>query len=166
MTLRRTGDWPRKKPLRSSKPLVPGAPVRSAPLARRSSVSGVASGLVVGRQPLKPSRPKVTAEERNARKVLAARSEGRCEGCQREPATDWAHRVARSQGGPWVASNGLHLGRGCHGWAHANPVRARELGWILRSTDNPRAVPAFLAGRGFHLLADDGEITPTEGAAA
>lgn len=167
MTLRRTGPITRKTSLRSHTPLTASSPLsRSTPLSRRSALRARSVSSVGGDggrpERAKPTRPKVSPEERTARRIVASRSHGRCEGCWREPATDWAHRKARSQGGPWAASNGMHLGRTCHSWAHANPRKARDLGWILRSTDDPLTVPAFLAWRGWHLLADDGEITAAE----
>ena len=76
--------------------------------------------------------------------------------------TEYAHRVGRAQGGPWCPSNALALCSRDHRWCHANPAKARDLGWLLRSTDDPLSVPAVMAWRGWFLLANDGGLTPTE----
>jgi hypothetical protein len=113
-------------------------------------------------------RAKVSPEERNARKVVRARSGGLCEGCGVRPARDWAHRVGRGQQGRWCASNGLDLCNpaGCHDRAHASPSWARERGWILLSTQDPATEPALLAGRGWVLLNNDGTTERVEKRAA
>lgn len=117
---------------------------------------------------VRASRPTISRDERDARAVVRARAAGLCEGCQRAPATDYAHRVGRAQGGPWCPANALHLCRPCHGWCHANPAEARTFGWLLRSTDNPLTSPALLYGRGWTYLTVDGLYVPapTEGDAA
>lgn len=113
-------------------------------------------------------RAKVSPEETAARKTVALRSQGICEGCGQRPAHDWAHRVGRGQQGAWCASNGLHLCNpgGCHDRAHASPLWARERGWILLSTQNPEREPALLAGRGWVLLNNDGTTERVEKRAA
>lgn len=45
---------------------------------------------------------------------------------------------------------------GCHGWVHAHPVEAREHGWMLRSTDDPKAVPMLHSLYGWVLLDERG----------
>lgn len=137
-------------------PLQPGGELPRTPFPRRLHVSRVA-----GRQPRpKPAHPRRPRQqgEQKARRLLVARSKGLCEGCAAEPATDWAHRKARSQGGPWCASNGLNLGRRCHSWSHSNPVAARERGWIVRSTDDPALLPVEHAWLGWVLLRVDGSV--------
>lgn len=47
---------------------------------------------------------------------------------------------------------------GCHGWTHAHPVEARELGLTLRPDDDPRLVPMAYVRRGLVLLDGDGGI--------
>jgi hypothetical protein len=113
-------------------------------------------------------RAKVSPEERSARKTVALRSQGVCEGCGERPAHDWAHRVGRGQQGRWCASNGLHLCNpgGCHDRAHASPLWARERGWILLSTQDPEREPALLAGRGWVYLRPDGSVAEAERGAA
>lgn len=110
----------------------------------------------------KAKKPAVSPEEKRARQLVKARSGGRCEvGCH-EPASDWSHRVARSQGGPWCPSNGVALCAGHHRWLHANPAAARDqLGWRLRSTDKPAEMPVLLAG-GWVLLDEDGGWTQVD----
>lgn len=162
MTLRRTGPPERRTPLVNRTPLTSTTPLsRSTPLPR-SRVRTLAE--------VRASRPTVSREEREARKLLAARSGGTCEGCGRAPATDYAHRVGKAQGGPWCPANALALCRRCHEWSHGTPTEARSVGWLLRSTDDPATFPALLHGRGLNLLTADGgyrpAAPPTEGGAA
>jgi hypothetical protein len=135
-------------------------PPRKAPL-KGSSLSQKARK-PINRKPM-ISRPRpVTPEEREARRILEVRSGGVCEGCRRQPATDWAHRLPRSGGGRWTASNGLHLCRiDCHAWQHANGTRATEMGWTVPRGHNPADVPVWLPAHGWALLNDDGSLTPT-----
>jgi hypothetical protein len=88
----------------------------------------------------------VKAAERLARELVRARSMGVCEGCGQKPATDYAHRVGRGQGGAWSAANGLHLcGPGNYGGCHAAPRSlAESLGWVIRGRRDPLTVPAFI----------------------
>lgn len=164
----------RRTPLRSHTPLKQGGELsRSTPLPRspmpRTPVVRTEAEVRASRRPL------VTLEERRARRLVKARVvDGLCEGCGRWPAADYSHRVRRGPGA-WCPSNALALCsdlttpagvQGCHPWAHSNPDRARELGWLLRTTDDPLTTPAVLAWRGWFLLADDGGLTPyTEEAA-
>ena len=87
-----------------------------------------------------------------------------CEGCGRARATNWAHRVARGQGGAWCPSNGLHLcgsgTTGCHGWSHLHPTEAKARGWIVEPWRDPAEVPALHWLHGLVLLDVDGSFTP------
>jgi cytochrome c5 len=70
------------------------------------------------------------------------------------------HLVKRSQGGQWTPTNIVYLcgdgTRGCHGWAEANPTRARaEGGWARRSTD-PQDRPIQHRLFGWVRLTEDG----------
>lgn len=73
--------------------------------------------------------------EQRARSIVAERNVNTCEGCGRR-GESFAHRIRRSQGGPWAPSNGLRLdgsgSTGCHGRAGANPDLAKAVGWELR----------------------------------
>ena len=110
----------------------------------------------------------ITPLEREGRRLVRARSGGMCEVCGRRPATNWHHRVARSQGGRWSAANGLDVcgsgTTGCHGMITVNPAMAKEAksGWSVYPTQDPAAVPVRLAGRGLVLLSDDGKIHRVE----
>lgn len=98
-----------------------------------------------------------------ARTIVRERSGGRCEAGTQDAATDWSHRVAKGRLGLWTPSNGLHL---CpfhhHGVCHAEPDLARELGWIVRTGDEPSERPAFIVtqayGWAWVLLAEDGTV--------
>jgi hypothetical protein len=115
----------------------------------------------------------VSPEERLARQLVGKRigatidSPGACEGCDREQATDWAHRWSRGQGGIWCASNGLALGRRCHSWQHANPIDAQVAGWtIVPEGDEvpvPAEIPVFTRYRGWVRLLPDGSVVRVGG---
>jgi len=143
MALKRTGPIKRKTPMKAAQHLT--------------------------QRIVKTKRAKVTAAERNARKVVRARSGGICEICGHAAATNFGHRKNRSQGGQWSASNGLDLcgsgSTGCHGHATVNPALARERGWAVLSTQDPAEVPVFLAGHGWVFLLEDGSTTQQETAA-
>lgn len=114
--------------------------------------------------------------EAAARRLVKARSRGRCEGC-RGVATDYSHRRrvnVQAGGHSWCPCNALHLCRTCHRWAHANPEKARLRGWHVSSyTEHPGDVPVTTVagwfvldceGSGRHLHANeivfsDGEPT-------
>jgi hypothetical protein len=149
--VKRTGDWGRKKPLPRTGISRRGALVRNAATTRAAAKP---------RKPLVSKSKPVTPEERRARNLVALRSEGRCEGCQFTRATDWAHRKGAAQGGPWCPSNGLHLCRLCHDWAHHEPDAARALGWMVRRKHDHTLIPVQLPAHGLVLLGTDGSITP------
>lgn len=108
----------------------------------------------------RPSRPPVTAEERNCRKVVAERSEGMCEMCGSSGGLEKAHRIARSQGGQWDVSNVLDLCHGCHHGNHGAPQNAYDHGWHLRGhVADTTATPVLLRkgwSVGWALLDDKG----------
>lgn len=106
-----------------------------------------------------PSRPRVSPEERRARKLVAVRSGGQCEVCNWEhPGTQWHHRVRSSQGGPWSASNGLLVCHGIHEWITNHPRSARAKGWGLWSHEDPDEEPVYRRSE-WVLLAIDGSVT-------
>jgi hypothetical protein len=73
---------------------------------------------------------------------------------------DWSHRAARSRLGAWRASNGVHLCRPCHTWAHSEPTAAKVAGLIVATGQDPTLARVWLdpatAWRGWWLLDDDG----------
>lgn len=98
--------------------------------------------------------------EATARRVVYARSGGRCELCG-ATATDWAHRRSRAQGGQWAPSNGLHLCRPCHAWTELNPAAASAGGWrLVHDLREPASVPVWLqpvqVWPGWWLVDDEG----------
>lgn len=104
-------------------------------------------------------------DETQARRIVRARSNGRCELCATTRATNWSHRRARGQGGLWTPSNGLDLcgsgNTGCHGWLEANSKLADAGGWrIVHRNPPPAIVPCWLntvsGGVGWWLLDDSG----------
>lgn len=98
---------------------------------------------------------------KSLRDRLAERSDGGCELCVFERATNWHHRKNRSQGGQHTLSNALHLcgsgTTGCHGMVTENPARAYDRGWSVRSGFDPADVPVLYAGS-WALLDDDGHV--------
>lgn len=149
---------------------------RGGPLARKTRLVGktplksggfLRRGAFIPKTAIKPTRPTVTTEERDARRTVKARAQGRCEGCGTFGPTDYSHRVNEGQGGPWAASNAMALCRiPCHHWLHHNLLSARERGWYLRSYEDFRAIPVRHAWLGLVLLHDDGTITRFEEKAA
>ena len=83
--------------------------------------------------------------EQAGRAIVYARSQRRCEVCQR-PAESVHHRM--KAGRPWDPANLLSLcGDGvarCHGWLENHPTHAIALGlWLPRGAD-PTIWPAWL----------------------
>ncbi len=82
--------------------------------------------------------------ERECRRIVNARAEGRCERCSRPMATTVHHRRKRSQGGPWSPSNCValcgHGTAGCHGWVESNPLAAHSEGLWLRAGEPPEEI--------------------------
>lgn len=97
--------------------------------------------------------------EGNGRLVVYARSQGHCEVCTR-PASEWHHRVNRSQGGTWSPANGLHLCRWCHQWVTERRTHALSLGLALPNAADPTIWPAYLSPtmwwRGWWFLDPEG----------
>jgi hypothetical protein len=116
---------------------------------------------VPARKPAKVDK----GSQARGRSLVYARSDGRCEaaiaGWCSLVATDWHHRKARSLGGRWDASNGMHLCRACHAWITENPLGAAQRGWYLTHREDPSAVPVKRFGE-LVLLDDDGGFEPVE----
>lgn len=136
---------------------------RSTPLARTARIRTHAE--------FRAARPTISRDEREARRLVRERADGRCEGCGRHGPTEWAHRVRRGPGA-WCASNGLALCGftsglpvrpgvlSCHEWSHSFVIEARSVGWTLRTNTDPLTVPALLHGRGLTYLTADGDYRP------
>lgn len=123
------------------------------------------------RQPGKAKRRKPAdgMSEATARRLVYKRSGGACEvriaGVCLGRATNWHHRQNRSQSGQWLPSVGLHVcgsgTTGCHGAltnTNGHRTEYERNGWIVRSHQNPAAVPVLYAGRDFYLLDDAGDL--------
>lgn len=101
-------------------------------------------------------------DEKVARQLVTLRASGisggpMCEGCLMERATDWAHRLHRSRGGLWCATNGLAFGRTCHSWQHAHPIEAEQRGWTVPSGTDPAVVPVWTSRWGLVYLLANGD---------
>lgn len=112
---------------------------------------------------VKKNRAKVTAEERNARKIVRQRSQDHCELCGK-PAESMHHR--KKAGREWTPSNLIHTCgdgvRGCHGHIEANPLAAKQQGWWLLPNQDPARTPVWFVGRGLVFLTDEGQINDSE----
>jgi hypothetical protein len=157
--MRRTGGWPRKVKLQAKTQL------RSRSELRNTKPLEAGKGLK--RSELVSRKPRRSKQEEQGRRLVGARAGLSCEGCGLQPWSEWSHRIARSRGGTWRASNGLALCASCHhDICHGEPEIARALGWVVRTGRDTSTVPASLAGRGLVLLADDGSVTPYKREAA
>lgn len=119
-------------------------------------------------KPGKRKTPKPTGEAL-ARRLVTQRSGGLCEIRVNERlcaywALDFSHRLARSQGGLWLASHALAACRFCHiTVTNTNGRRAEYVanGWILNRHMDPATTPVLIHGQ-WVLLADDGTTTPAQ----
>lgn len=116
-------------------------------------------GTVIG-----PKEPKQTsADERWARAAVKERDQGMCVRCGR-PGGNFDHRVNRSQGGRWAASNGQTLcgsgTTGCHGWVTNHPASAIQDGFAVPGYAHPEVWPAYRIHVGWVVYFDD----PVDGA--
>lgn len=94
--------------------------------------------------------------ESAGRKLVRNRSLGLCECCGTARAVHKHHRVNRSQGGSWAASNLLDACSACHDWIGAEPVAARTLGWHLLPGQDPAREWCRIYGQGWVHLDDLG----------
>ncbi len=111
------------------------------------------------------SRPKSTDPDKATVDAAMKRAAGKCESCgdplcgRRGFEYSVHHRKRRSQGGDNRLSNLVvlcgHGTSGCHGACHSEVERARQAGFLLRSTENPEEVPMEHA-KGTVLLDNDG----------
>lgn len=83
----------------------------------------------------------LTWNERLTRAAVAGRSNGYCEWCARQQATDKHHRRNASQGGGWHPSNIVNLCRECHQWVTVNPEEAHAVGLTLWTDEDPADTP-------------------------
>lgn len=153
MTLRRTGIQRGTSQLKRSGPIK----------AKRISIVPGQSSV----NPIKPKRPKVTAEERAGKDGVKARAEVEldgvtvrlCECCGDRPGSEWSHRIGRAQCGTWAISNGLLACEFCHRWMHANPNDAKAVGWHVHPADDPEKRQVLRRGE-WVWLRSDGSTPP------
>lgn len=99
-------------------------------------------------------------EERRARLLLAERSGGLCETCTTQRATDYSHRIRRSQLKLWCPSGATHQCRPCHRRTDSGDPEANHRGWHLKPWQDPLTTPVYLARHGWVLLLPDGGMRP------
>jgi hypothetical protein len=128
----------------------------------------LARGKDRARTPLKRTRASGDDPSPEVRAIVKGRDLGWCVRCGLTVADSphsIHHRIRRSQGGSHDPENLILLcgsgTTGCHGWVHAHPAEARDSGWLLKSHEDPLAVPVAYArpGGGFmeyHLTAEGG----------
>lgn len=51
---------------------------------------------------------------------------------------------------------------GCHGWVHAHPKRAYQLGYLVHMGKDPDTIPVYYRTGGWQQLNADGTRTPAE----
>jgi hypothetical protein len=82
-------------------------------------------------------------DEIATRATVPSRSNGICETCCRQPATEMHHRISRGTGGKWSPANILHLCHLCHDWITRtnNYKEAARFGLVVPSTADPEKIP-------------------------
>lgn len=110
----------------------------------------------------KPKRWTDTGPDAETVDVVLARDEWKC-ACCGDPlyghrGSEWciAHRKLRAQGVDNGPANLYASCVGCERETHRGPERARQAGWMLRSTENPEEIPMEHAVHGTVLLDNDG----------
>jgi hypothetical protein len=96
------------------------------------------------------------------RTLVYARSGGRCEAGCGGIGQEWHHRKARSLGGRWDASNGMHVCRPCHAWIGEHAIEAGGKGWYLGAREDPSAVPMLRFGVRVYVDDEGGWAAVTE----
>ena len=107
-------------------------------------------------------RKKKNRIPRDVAEIVAERAQGMCEimdpqtGCNGR-AEHMHHRKLRSQGGEHTVENLVHICSTCHDYVHRHPAISHTMGWIVRSSYDPRHSP-FLRRGGAVFLFEDGEM--------
>lgn len=117
-------------------------------------------------------RPADTGPDQATVDLVLARDNFSCvvcgDGVHGRRGREWSihHRLRRSHGVDNRPSNLIvACGDGCsrcHGDIHAGPAKAREAGWMLRSTDVPEEFRMAHSQHGWVLLDNEGEWTRVE----
>lgn len=97
------------------------------------------------------------------RSLLEERCRGYCEKCGLVldlESADFHHRQLKSQGGKDTAENGILVHHRCHiqhkDSIHDNPKKSVEMGWMVRSWDNPATARLILPNGNAVTLSPEG----------
>jgi HNH endonuclease len=113
------------------------------------------------------SAKSVSAFSPSVRKVIIARTGGRCDRCGFKVSMGhFHHRKPRRMGGsvdPSLGkpSNGLLLHPKCHEFIESHRKASAMMGYLLNSVADPSKVPVY-TWRGWMLLGNDGSANATE----
>ncbi len=88
--------------------------------------------------------------------AIKQRDGNRCARCSNTLNLHVHHRMPRSGGRDERAGNRITLCAFCHRWAHANPLKAMEGGWVVVRTADPALIPVN------HVLWPGGPVLLTE----
>lgn len=147
--------WVEQKPELSAVQLAELIPVL-APLFQRAQPK-----VRQARKKLVPAKAHKGSQS-EGRTLVYARSGGLCEAGCGSRGQEWHHRKARSLGGRWDASNGMHLCRPCHAWVGEHAVEAGGKGWYLGAREVPSAVPMLRFGVRVYVDDEGGWAAVTE----
>lgn len=134
------------------------------------AASGVAhpSTTLITRKVTKPKAPKDTGPDDETVKLVLKRDDWKCCCCGDQLYGDrgsgWCigHRKLRAQGVDNRPANLFSSCIDCERATHGHPERARQAGWMLKSTEDPQEIPMEHAVHGTVLLDNDGGFAVIE----
>lgn len=93
------------------------------------------------------------------RRQVLARDGCKCAICGRSIDTEWSgyERLHEAENLLTLCGSGT---TGCHGWVHAHPNRAYQLGYLVSMSDDPIGQPVYYRTGGWQQLHADGTRHP------
>jgi 5-methylcytosine-specific restriction endonuclease McrA len=159
----------RRARLKAGKPLAPMSDRRRAQLLETGLLARGSTFALPRRPALAKKRPADTGPDRNTVDAVLDRDAHCCCRCggglHGTRGVDYSlhHRKRRSQGGDNSPANLVslcgHGTAGCHGWTHAEPELARDVGLLVRRNDNPLATPVAHGLHGHVFLTVHGSVS-------